>query len=133
MDDAAHRALSANPPERHEAIQWLLQNGDQGSVAVLIQLLRWLPDEAGPLVARLETLTGARAGSRWFDWMVWQQGHPEVAPYPGYTGFLADLLAGIDPRFRRFVYAGCRTRYARRRSPGAASPSTASRRSTTRP
>lgn len=106
LDDAAHRALSANPPERQAAIQWLLQNGDRSSVAVLIQLLRWLPDEAGSLVARLETLTGARAGSRWFDWMVWQQGHPEVAPYPGYTGFLADLLAGIDPRFRRFVYAG---------------------------
>lgn len=106
IDDAAHRALSANQPERQAAIQWLLQNGDRGSVAVLIQLLRWLPDEEGPLVARLETLTGARAGSRWFDWMVWQQGHPEVAPYPGYTGFLADLLAGIDPRFRRFVYPG---------------------------
>lgn len=106
LDDAAHRALSADQPEWQAAIQWLLQNGDRGSVAVLIQLLRWLPDEAGPLVARLETLTGARAGSRWFDWMVWQQGHPEVMPYPGYTGFLADLLAGIDPRFRRFVYAG---------------------------
>jgi hypothetical protein len=105
VDDAAHRALSPNARERRAAIQWLLQNGDRGSVAVLIQLLRWLPDEEGAVVARLETLTGARAGPRWFDWMIWQQGHPEVAPNPGYTGFLADLLAGIDPRFRRFVRA----------------------------
>ncbi|MBI1779461.1 MAG: DUF3179 domain-containing protein [Proteobacteria bacterium] len=106
LDGAAHRALSSNARERREAIQWLLQNGDRGSVAVLIQLLRWVPDEERAMVARLQALTGAQAGSRWFDWMIWQQSHPEVAPYPGYVGFLADLLAGIDPRFRRFVRAG---------------------------
>jgi hypothetical protein len=105
MDDAAHRALSPNTQERREAIQWLLQNGDRGSVAVLIQLLRWQPDEEASVVARLEALTGAQVGPRWFDWMVWQQSHPEFVPYPGYTGFLADLLAGIDPGFRRFVRA----------------------------
>jgi hypothetical protein len=38
--------------------------------------------------------------------MLWQQAHPEVSAYPGYAGFLADLLAGIDPRFRRFLRAG---------------------------
>ena len=103
VDDAAHGALSRDAQERREAIEWLLQNGDRGSVAVLIQILRWIPDEEGSVVSRLETLTGAQAGPRWFDWMIWQQSHPEVAAYPGYTGFLADLLASIDPRFRRFV------------------------------
>jgi hypothetical protein len=106
LDGAAHRALSEDARERREAIEWLLQNGDRGSVAVLIQLLRWLPDEEGAVVARLEALTGGHPGPRWFDWMVWQQAHPEMAPYPGYVGFLADLLAGIDPRFRRFVHVG---------------------------
>lgn len=105
MDDAAKRTLSANARERREATHWLLQNGDRGSVAVLIQLLRWLPDEESAIIARLEALTGAHPGSRWFDWMVWQQGHPEIAPYPGYAGFLADQLANIDPQFRRFVDA----------------------------
>ena len=105
LDDAAHRALSREPRERQDAIQWLVQNGGQGSAAVLIQLLRWLPDDEGAIVARLETLSGSHAGTRWFDWMVWQQGRPDIKPYPGYTGFLADLLAGIDPRFRRFVQA----------------------------
>jgi hypothetical protein len=105
IDDAAHLALSANARERQEGMQWLLRNGDRTSVAVLIQLLRWLPDEEGFVAARLERLTGAHVGPRWFDWMIWQQGHPEFVPYPGYTGFLADLLAGIDPRFRRFLRA----------------------------
>jgi len=103
LDDAARLALSADARERREGTEWLLQNGDRGSIAVLIQLLRWLPDDDTAIVHRLETLTGAHPGSRWFDWMLWQQDHPEVAPDPAYAGFLADLLASIDPRFRRFV------------------------------
>ena len=105
VDAAAHAALSADAGQRRDGLQWLLRNGDAGAVAVLIQLLRWLPDQEGRIVTRLETITGARPGRRWFEWMVWQQAHPEIRPYPGYTGFLADLLAGIDPKFRRFVRA----------------------------
>jgi hypothetical protein len=106
LDSAAHKVLSPAPPESRQAIDWLVQHGDRSSVAVLIQLLRWLPEYRDVLVTRLESLTGARVGPRWFDWMVWQQDHPDFPRYPGYAGFLADLLARIDPRFRRFVYDG---------------------------
>jgi Protein of unknown function (DUF3179) len=106
LDSAARRVLSPVPQEGREAMDWLVRHGDRGSVAVLIQLLRWLPEDSDVLVTRLDTLTGAHVGPHWFDWMVWQQDHPEFAPYPGYAGFLADLLARIDPRFRRFVHAG---------------------------
>ena len=105
LNIAAHRILDGTAPERREAMQWLLHNGDRGSVAFLIQLLRWLPEDENAIVARLKRLTGADAGPRWFDWMLWQQGHPEFEPHPGYAGFLAALLAGIDPRFRRFLRA----------------------------
>src|SRR5260221_13338778 len=91
VDDAARGTLSSVPQERRDAIDWLMRHGDRGSVAVLIQLLRWLPGDQGLLVARLEALTGARAGSLWFDWMVWQQAHSEVIPYPGYKGFPTHL------------------------------------------
>ncbi|HEX4186129.1 MAG TPA: DUF3179 domain-containing protein [Stellaceae bacterium] len=106
LDSAALRVFSPVPQEGREAMDWLVRHGDRGSVAVLIQLLRWLPEDRDVLVARLETLTGTHVGPHWFDWMVWQQDHPEFAPYPGYAGFLADLLARIDPRFRRFVHTG---------------------------
>jgi hypothetical protein len=106
LDSAARSVLSPVAQESREAMDWLVRYGDRQSVAVLIQLLRWLPEQREVLVARLETLTGAHVGPHWFDWMVWQQEHPEVAPYPGYAGFLADLLARIDPRFRRFIHAG---------------------------
>src|SRR5476651_1893058 len=66
IEDAAHRALSSDDKIRRDATQWLVQNGDLNSAAVLIQLLRWLPDDEEAIVARLETLTGARPGTHWF-------------------------------------------------------------------
>lgn len=113
LDAAAHRAIAGNVRERFEAIAWLLENGDLGSVAVLIQLLRWLPDDEDAIVARLRHLTGADPGARWFDWMLWQQAHPEIMPYPGYAGFLSDLLVarGVISQRRR---SGLRRRYQRR-------------------
>ena len=106
LDEAAHDAIAASPRDRREGLQWVLLNGDQGSASVLIQLLRWRPDDEGAIVARLRVLTGADAGPHWFDWMLWQQAHPDIRPFPGYDRFLADLLAGIDPAFRRFVQPG---------------------------
>ena len=89
LESAAHQVLSPRPQESRQAIDWLLQHGDRSSVAVLIQLLRWLPEYGDGLVTRLESLTGVHAGSHWFDWMLWQQEHPEFPHYPGYAGFLA--------------------------------------------
>ena len=106
LDSAAHQVLAPAPQRSREAIDWLLRHGDRNSVAVLIQLLRWLPEYQDALVMRLEALTGAHVGPRWFDWMLWQQDHPDFPRYLGYAGFLADLLARVDPRFRRFVYDG---------------------------
>ncbi|MBV9524021.1 MAG: hypothetical protein JO010_14565, partial [Alphaproteobacteria bacterium] len=106
IDGEARLALSPLPRENEPALDWLIAHGDTGTVAVLIQLLRWQPEEGRRIVAGLEQLTGAQPGQRWFDWMVWQQGHPEIRPYPGYAGFAADLFAILDPQFRRFIRAG---------------------------
>src|SRR6516225_4107717 len=81
LDSAAHQVLSPAPQESREAIDWLVRHGDRSSVAVLIQLLRWLPEDREVLAARLETLTGAHVGPNWFDWMVWQQDHPDLPQY----------------------------------------------------
>ena len=43
LDSAAHQVLSPAPQESRDAIDWLVRHGDRSSVAVLIQLLRWLP------------------------------------------------------------------------------------------
>jgi hypothetical protein len=107
IESAARAALTDDDAARRDAIAQLARIGDRGAVAPLIQLMYWFQqDDAARFVAALRTLTGADAGARWFDWMVWQQDHPEIQPYAGYAGLLADMLAGIDGRFRRFIRPG---------------------------
>lgn len=105
IDEYARQALSRDPHERLDAIDWLVKHGDTSAVAPLIQLMRWVPEQGDQIDRGLAAITGRPAGGRWFDWMVWQQEHPEIKPYQGFTGFAADLLALIDERFRRFVRA----------------------------
>jgi len=102
----ALHALSDDASEREHAVAWLMEQGGDGAVAPLIHLLRWLPEDRARIVAALEKLTGQRLGDRWFDWMLWQQKHPEIAPYDGFDSFLAYTFANVDPRFLRFVHGG---------------------------
>ncbi len=103
QDTAIHQALSGTARERRAGMQYLVQNADRGSVALLIQLLRFQPDDADSLIAKLQELTGADPGAQWFEWMLWQQAHPEIVPNPGYIAFLSTMLSRIDPTFRRFI------------------------------
>ncbi|MGQ0665108.1 MAG: DUF3179 domain-containing protein [Pseudomonadota bacterium] len=106
LDTEARAALSSDRARAGRAIEWLVGEGGEGAIAPLIQIMRWRFDHRERIAAGLEKMTGARPGPGWFEWMVWQQTRPEIKPYPGYTGFFADLLASIDPEFRRFVRAG---------------------------
>ena len=97
--------LSTSGPAQASALRQVVALNDRGAVAALIQALYWLRPDDPEIDRALARLTGA-ARRGWFDWAVWQQEHPEVMPYPGYAALLADLLAMVDPRFRRFVFAG---------------------------
>ncbi len=105
VDQALRAVLSKTGPAQGAALAQLVALGDRGAVAGLIQALFWLRPEEPGIDLALSRLTGA-ARRGWFEWTVWQQEHPEVTPYPGYAALLADLLAMVDPRFRRFVTAG---------------------------
>lgn len=102
----ALRTLSDDASERERAVAWLAAHGGDKAVAPLVHLLRWLPDDRATIVTALEKLTGQRLGDKWFDWMLWQQKHPEIMPYEGFANFLALTLASIDPQFIRFVHGG---------------------------
>ncbi len=105
LDRAIRTTLSTSGPAQAAALRQIAALGDRGAVAALIQALFWLrPDDPG-IDQTLTRLTGANRRG-WFDWTVWQQEHPEITPYPGYAALLADLLAMVDPRFRRFLMAG---------------------------
>ena len=72
--------------------------------AALIQLLRFSNDD-GRLVMTLEAVTGAKPGTEWHHWMLWQEAHP-VKPFTGFSGLKADLMSRIDPNFRLFLRQG---------------------------
>ena len=105
--DAAIRAmLDSDDVDRIATLAApLMVMGDTGAVAPLIQLLYWLqPELHPPIAAALAQLTRTDHGESWFDWMVWQQDHPEFVPYAGFTALLSELLQGLDARFARFLY-----------------------------
>jgi len=108
--EMAHYVLHALPqvPAQHEqALGWLADHADKRAVPALIHLMRWQPDDLPTLRKTLQKVTGADAGDKWFDWMVWLQEHPDDdPPYDGFANFLSLTLAAQDPQFLRFVHEG---------------------------
>jgi Protein of unknown function (DUF3179) len=72
-------------------------------IAGLILSLRFNPDREPQISAALKALTGEKKSHDWFDWMLWQEAHPEVIPHPSFAAYLRDLYLRIDPNFDGFL------------------------------
>ena len=97
-----------NGANRNRALRALVERDRKDVVPAFIAVMRLLPDEDGRLLRALQRLTRARIGRDWKAWTEWQEEHSEIRPYRGFAGFKADILAGIDPNFRDFLYRGVR-------------------------
>jgi hypothetical protein len=102
----ALHALPEVPAQHEEALGWLAEHADKRTTASLVHLMRWQPDDAAKIRSILQKITGANAGDKWFDWMIWLQEHPDYPPYDGFGNFLSLILASLDPQFLRFVHEG---------------------------
>lgn len=91
---------------RNRALQHLIERNRQDVVPAFIAVLRVLPDEDGRLLRALQRLSRARIGRDWKAWTEWQEERPQIRPFAGFDAFKADVLAGIDPNFRGFLYRG---------------------------
>lgn len=91
---------------RNRALQHLIERNRQDVVPAFIAVLRVLPDEDGRLLRALQRLSRARIGRDWKAWTEWQEERPQIRPFDGFDAFKADVLAGIDPNFRDFLYRG---------------------------
>ncbi|MEM8632116.1 MAG: DUF3179 domain-containing protein [Pseudomonadota bacterium] len=101
---AAQWALIFGPEKAFaEALDLLSAHGRPDVAPAMILALRYTRAPAAPIVAALEDVTGARAGPDWFDWMLWQEAHPEVTPHPSYPLFKRELMLQIDPAFDNFL------------------------------
>jgi hypothetical protein len=98
--------FTIDPRARARAVAALAARGKPDAVPALIQALRFFRGDPD-IVAALRTLTGADPGD-WFDWMLWQQAHPEVAAFEGFDRFKAAVMASLDPSFQLFLFPGVR-------------------------
>ena len=90
---------------RAAALRRMELRGKPDVIPGLIRYLRYSYDTAAVLKT-LETLTGAKPGPKWEDWMLWQEAHPEIEAFEGHDGFVADRMARIDENFRVFLQRG---------------------------
>jgi Protein of unknown function (DUF3179) len=89
--------------EAEAALATILADGRTDLIAGLILALRFNRDRQTEIMDTLRTLTGASQPDEWFDWMLWQEAHPEVIPDPSYATFMRDLHLQIDPNFDVFL------------------------------
>ena len=101
----ARMVLARQPGVRDSALAALTERGEADVVPALIQALRFLPED-DEINATLHALTGAEGLESWHEWILWQEGHPEIEAFDGFDGFKADALAVIDENFRLFLRAG---------------------------
>ena len=109
---------SAQEPDSVEALSRTVVFGDGEEIGRALTALRWrgMVDVApalilalrynraasGQVLPTLAALTGNREAQDWFDWMLWQEAHPEIAPHPSFRRLKLDLLTRIDVQFSRF-------------------------------
>ena len=84
-----------------DSLEALRARGNPDVAAAIILSLRYRRYAAMELSATLEDITG-HAVLGWFDWMVWQETHPELEPHPSFTELKFELLRRLDPNFLRF-------------------------------
>ncbi len=94
--------------QRNRALRFLVERDEKDVIPAFIAVLRLLPDEDGRLLDALQQLARANIPRDWKAWTEWQEEHTEIRPYRGFISFKADILAGIDPNFRDFLYRGVR-------------------------
>jgi len=89
------------PDEAKKSLTWIQERNKPDLTAHLITAMRFSSIQRDPIAAVLQKITGHDA-TEWFDWMLWQQGHPEITPHKSLLSFKSALFNSIDPSFTRF-------------------------------
>lgn len=103
------RALELVSPlagKRAAAIAWFKKRGKRDAIPVFIVAMRFSQNNRAEILEALRALAGEDVGDRWFDWMVWQEKHPEIKALQGFDVFKSAMLAKIDPFFMTFIHPG---------------------------
>ena len=101
--EAARTIVFGDPDQARSALRTLTDSGDLGVAPILIKAMRFSPLLRGAFSQALGELTGEDDREGWFEWMEWQEAHPEVEPHPAFADFQRALFGTIDPRFQQFL------------------------------
>jgi hypothetical protein len=104
-EDLVERALqlfSKDASARPTAIDFFAERGNPDAAALLILALRFAPETAA-LHRALQRITGEENAVGWTAWMLWQEAHPEIQPFEGFTQVHAWVHSLIDPEFELFL------------------------------
>lgn len=85
-----------------EALRHFEEHGDITFAPHMIFAMRFSGAPSNLFDALLQKWTG-EANSGWFDWMLWQEAHPEIVPHESYAPFKRTLYLSIDPNFSVFL------------------------------
>jgi hypothetical protein len=107
VQELARDILRLGTLERNSVIARLVERGNPDVVPALIQSLRFLQsNDPWTITAALQSLTGESLGGDWNKWMLWQEDHPEIAPFEGFAAYKEWVFTKIDPEFSLFINAG---------------------------
>jgi len=94
--------LGFDQPRFDRAIASVAARGGTDLISSLIFLMPFTYGPREKFDMALQALTRERR-TGWFDWMLWQEAHPEVASHPAYYDFKREVLLQIDPAFDPFI------------------------------
>ena len=104
--EMARDLVFGEPDQALSALRTLTDSGDLAVAPILIKAMRFSPLPRGAFSQALAELTGDSDRDGWFEWMEWQEGHPEIEAHPAFAEFQQALFAAIDPRFLQFLPDG---------------------------
>jgi hypothetical protein len=106
VEQQVRQILTVGTLERNQVMARLVDRGDTDVVPALIQSLRFMRQDPWTITNALQVLTGEPIGTSWNDWVLWQEGHPEIKPFDGFAEYKAWVYSQIDPNFRFFLHDG---------------------------
>ncbi|MEM6847678.1 MAG: DUF3179 domain-containing protein [Pseudomonadota bacterium] len=94
--------VSRNPKAFLDALKFFSDNASPEFAPHMVLAMRFSSAPAQIFDGVMERMTGEKR-SGWFDWMLWQEAHPEVVPHESYYDFKRQIFLSIDPNFEVFL------------------------------
>ncbi len=101
--EAIRSTLYSGRTDFEAQMAYLMRRGNPDVVPALITAMRFSDRRRDEISEVIETLSGQKHGTDWFDWMLWQERNSQLVPHPSLIPFKREVLLGIDQNFDLFL------------------------------